>query len=132
MIDFATLTLPASPNTYLVAPADLCANAKPNEVAPIYAQPAEIVQEAFSKQALAEKRVVKLTTDPSALQQEFVQRTALMGFPDTVTVRFIPLSDTTSTIAIYSRSKVGYSDMGVNGKRVQRWMAATAAALSAR
>jgi len=132
MIDFATLTLPASPNTYLVAPADLCANAKPNEVAPIYAQPVEIVREAFSKQALAEKRVVKLTTDSSALQQEFVQRTPLMGFPDTVTVRFIPLSDTTSTIAIYSRSKVGYSDMGVNGKRVQRWMAATAAALSAR
>jgi len=28
----------------------------------------------------------------------------------------------TSTVAIYSRSQLGYGDLGVNGDRIERWL----------
>ena len=54
-------------------------------------------------------------------QDRYVQRSATMSFPDTINVRFIALSDSTSTLAIYSRSQLGHSDIGVNLARIRLW-----------
>jgi uncharacterized protein (DUF1499 family) len=132
MIDFATLTLPASPNTYLIAPPGLCRAATPHEAAPVFAQDAPAVRAAFAKVAMGEPRVTAEGRDDAGLADDYVQRSALMRFPDTISVRFIPLEAGGSTLALYSRSKVGYSDMGVNKKRVQRWMTLLKAELGAR
>ena len=58
------------------------------------------------------------------LQYDFLQHSRIMRFHDSITVRFIPLRDTNSTLAIYSRSHYGYSDWNVNRKRVEAWLAA--------
>jgi len=129
MIDFATLTLPPSPNTYLVAPPGLCRAAEPHEAAPRYTQSAPVVRDAFLRVVAKQPRVTAGDKDEAGLQYEFVQRSAVFRFPDTVTVRFIPLAEGGATLAIYSRSKVGYSDMGVNRKRVQGWLVALDAEL---
>ena len=41
-----------------------------------------------------------------------------------LSVRFLPLDDNSSTLAVYSRSRFGYGDRGVNKGRIKRWLAA--------
>ncbi|MGB3764761.1 MAG: DUF1499 domain-containing protein, partial [Ornithinimicrobium sp.] len=60
----------------------------------------------------------------------YVQRSALMGYPDYVSVRFVGVDAEHSTLAIFSRARYGSSDMGVNEKRVRRWMQETQSALT--
>lgn len=122
MLDFATFVRPASPNTFLIAPAGTTAAAA-DESAPTFGADAETVRAAFAKVALSQPRVRALSRDDAALQDEYVQESALFRFPDTVTVRFIPLAGGGSTLALYSRSRVGYSDLGVNAKRARLWLA---------
>ena len=55
-------------------------------------------------------------------QYTYIQRSRLFHFPDTINVKLIALPNHQSTIAIYSRSKYGYGDLGVNKKRVQHWI----------
>ena len=61
--------------------------------------------------------------DQDGLQYQYRQRSLVFRFPDFVDVRYIPIDDHTSTLAIYSRAKYGYSDFGVNKKRVEMWLA---------
>lgn len=123
MLDFATLTLPKSPNTYLLAPADLCRNAKPHAIASVYPigpmQLSTIVRDALVAMPNAE---VKETQD-GGLYMEAHQFTPRLKFRDDITARILP-AEGGSTLAIYSRSRKGYWDLGVNKKRVQALMRA--------
>ena len=49
----------------------------------------------------------------------FEERSAVFGFPDYIDIRMIEIDANTSTLAIYSRSKFGYYDFGVNERRVE-------------
>ncbi len=55
-------------------------------------------------------------------QFDYVQRSARFRFPDIITVRFISVSSSQSTLAIYSRSIYGKSDFGVNRERIDAWL----------
>lgn len=129
MIAFEKLKLKASPNQYLVAPQGFCPLAKPHRIAPVIKVSAANLREAFLGIAKAEARVTSGASDKALDQHDLVQRSALLGFADDVTVRFVALSPTTSTLAIYSRSRMGWSDMGVNRKRIDLWLAKLAAKL---
>lgn len=48
-------------------------------------------------------------------------RTPIMGFPDYISVRLIPVGDGTRIVAL-SRSRFGYGDLGVNRARLNRWL----------
>ncbi len=74
-------------------------------------------------------RVETLET-AALLRFEHAQRSARFWFPDRVTVWVIPLSDSRSTLAIYSRSIYGLNDLGVNRARVETWLAALRATAS--
>ncbi len=50
-----------------------------------------------------------------------IERSRLVGFPDFVTVKIFE-TDGGTALAIFSRSQYGYSDMGVNKARVERWL----------
>ena len=50
-------------------------------------------------------------------------RTPIVRWPDWVTVRFIPLGEDQSTLAIYSRSVYGRKDFGTNERRITDWLA---------
>lgn len=63
---------------------------------------------------------------------ELVQLSRLFRFADDVSVRFIDDGNGTATLAIYSRSRLGYGNLGVNRGRVQRWLALLQAELVAR
>ena len=120
--DFATLALKATPNQYLVCPADLCA-ADADATAPEFALSAETLQAHWRTMVGAEPRVEFLGESDDGRQLDYVQRTARWRFPDLITVRFIALGSERSTLAIYSRAVYGQSDFGVNRERIEAWLA---------
>ena len=65
----------------------------------------------------SERSFGKVETDADMLRLKFVATTGLMRFKDDVDLEVIPLDDGRTTFAIYSRSRVGYSDLGAKRKR---------------
>jgi len=51
-------------------------------------------------------------------------RSRLMRYPDTVVARIYGAGPGRSMLGLYSRSQIGYSDMGMNRARIERWLAA--------
>ena len=49
-------------------------------------------------------------------------RSKLFGFPDYVSIKFEYIDELTSSIAIYSRSRFGRSDLGKNRARIVKWL----------
>jgi uncharacterized protein (DUF1499 family) len=122
-IDFETLKRPRTPNTFLLAPEGLCKNAKIDMVAPVYGVPVAKLRQAFLSIAIAQPRTAHALADEPGLYDDFVVRSALFGFPDLVSVKFLQLKGKTSTLALYSRSVYGRSDLGVNRRRSLAWLA---------
>jgi len=52
----------------------------------------------------------------------YIQRSAIFGFPDIVTVELVALGPERSSVAVYSRSRYGGYDFAKNRKRVERWL----------
>jgi uncharacterized protein (DUF1499 family) len=123
MLDFATLQRPSSPNTCLVAPEGLCRSAQPDWAARRLAATPSAAFDAIRAAVQAEPRVRITVEDREAGRLAFEQRSRLMGFVDDVDVQVLA-DPAGAAVAIYSRSRVGYSDMGVNRKRVSRLLAA--------
>jgi uncharacterized protein (DUF1499 family) len=122
VIDFATLERGPYANQYLLCPKSLC-TAETDGEAPVFDVPVEQLQVAWDEMLAEQPRLQVLRRDVTNIQIDYVQRTRLLRFPDLVTVRFVPVDDMHSTVAIYSRSVYGQGDMGVNRIRVEEWLA---------
>lgn len=120
-VDFAALRLAANPNQYLICPAGLCA-ATQQALSPVFDIPAGRLREHWQAVVAAQPRVELLAEYEDGMQIDYVQRSARFRFPDIVTVRFLPVPPAQSTIAVYSRSLYGKSDLGVNRARVEAWV----------
>ncbi|MBT4687691.1 MAG: DUF1499 domain-containing protein [Rhodospirillaceae bacterium] len=123
VVDFKTLQLTPKPNQFLVCPEGHC-QAKPHMISPVFAISAIALKDRWMTMLADQPRITAGAKDGPGLQYDFVQRSKLMRFPDSITVRFIPLDESRSTLAIYSRSHYGRSDFGVNEARIQVWLAA--------
>jgi uncharacterized protein (DUF1499 family) len=121
-LDFATLQPPSRPNAWLIAPPDAIAGSA-NEAAPVFAVPAERAARAWVDVVEAQPRTRILAVSPDGLQLEAEQHSAVFGFVDRVSARFIPLAAGRTTLALYSRAEVGYWDLGVNRRRLRSWLA---------
>jgi uncharacterized protein (DUF1499 family) len=124
-VNFATLELRSSPNQYLVCPADKC-EAESDLPAPVFAFHEKRLRETLiaSWSAMPRTRQVSGSADPASGEIRFVQTSAILQFPDTISVHTWPAGENGSTLAIYSRSLVGRSDLGANEERVKSWLAA--------
>jgi uncharacterized protein (DUF1499 family) len=87
----------------------------------------------FDDMAGSQPRVRVVAGDPDSLMITYVQRSRYIGFPDYLTVRAVAFEGevgedgvrkTMSGLIIYSRSRYGRSDFGVNRARVELWLAA--------
>jgi uncharacterized protein (DUF1499 family) len=121
--DFANLLLDPRPNRFLVCPVDYC-TVKPHMISPIFSVTADALRQRWMSVIAAQPRIETGAVDDPAMQYDYIQRSAVMLYPDSITVRFIPLENGRSTLAIYSRSHYGNSDFGVNENRIQVWLAA--------
>jgi uncharacterized protein (DUF1499 family) len=118
--DPLTAAKPETPNSYRVAP--LAATATADAEAPVFAVPVSDLTAAFDAVALGDSRVQVLSGSAESGHVTYVQRSALFAFPDYVSVRFMDADSGGSTLAVFSRSRFGKSDLGVNKKRVVRWL----------
>ena len=125
-MDFQTLVLTSwKRNQYLVSPDDYC-SAKAHMVSPTFDLSVEELRERWMTMIASQPRIETRKADDEAMQYEFIQRTKIMRFPDIITVRFISLEQRRSTLAVYSRSRYGRRDFGVNKDRVRAWLEALA------
>lgn len=120
-VDFATLKLKDSPNQYLVCPDGYCA-AEAHEAAPSFPVSVEELQDVWFDVVLQQPHTKVIARDEAARQFDIETLTPLVGFPDTITVRFLEAPDGRSTLAVYSRSHYGHSDLGANQKRIDAWL----------
>ncbi len=125
-MDLSTFKLGWRPNQYFAAPKSFASAAKPHGTVPIFEIGVDQLAAAFRAVALAHPRVNVAGEDSTRRQVDFVQRSALFKFPDTITVQFVEQGPGRSSLAIYSRATYGIGDMGVNKKRVEAWLAALA------
>jgi len=112
---------PLPGNGSLACPEHYCA------VAPDLASPAFPVEvdrlHALWPQALhGERGIVTLLEEPNRRRMVLVQHSAVLGFPDVITVELVPVGPDRSSVALYSRARYGKLDFGVNRKRVERWI----------
>lgn len=127
-VEFASLMLPRSPNTCLAAP---LSHPGPKHVtAPLLPATPDAVFEALLRVADGFGRTWRLATWPERRQAQWVERSPRANFPDIITAECVRTPAGTS-LFLYSRSLFGYSDLGVNARRVARWLAALTDALPA-
>ncbi len=120
LVEFETLKLSWKPNQYLMAPANVCRNAKPHMENPVFDVPVQTLHDAFLAVVRRQPRTELVEEGPDG--ERFVQRSRVFRFPDTVDVKFLAIGDNQSTMGIYSRAKYGLRDFGVNEARVRIWM----------
>ncbi len=125
-MDFQTLVLTSwKRNQFLVSPNNYC-SARAHLASPTYDLSVEELRERWMTMIASQPRIETRKVDEEAMQYEFIQRTKIMRFPDIITVRFISLEQRRSTLAVYSRSRYGRRDFGVNKDRVRAWLEALA------
>lgn len=117
-LDPAAAPRATSPNTALIGPREGA-----DAPAPVWAAEPAALLAALDRVALAEARTARIAGAPEALHATYVQRSRLMGWPDYVSVRALP-AEGGATLLVYSRSRFGESDLGVNRARLDRWLAA--------
>lgn len=112
----------ASPNDYLVCPRTLCVSRDADATAPIYDIPVDTLRREAVKQWEGEANLSLVYRSGDGLQVRYIQRSRVLRFPDLVSVQFVPLTGRSSTLAVHSRSLIGYYDFGANRERVNRWI----------
>jgi len=119
-INFKSLKRPPKPNTCLVAPDNFCLSAEPDFAPPTLNTSAPDLFSKLNEMIAVQKPFGRVESDAKKLRIKFVATTGLLRFKDDVDIEIIPVNDDQATFAIYSRSRVGYSDLGANRKRVSK------------
>jgi uncharacterized protein (DUF1499 family) len=126
-LDFARFRKINRPNQCLALPAGFQSVQKPDIISGVFTAHANDVQDCWLEILRSAPRVSNIRQADG--QIEAMQRTALIGFPDWITAQAVDLGDGKASICVFSRSKYGMRDFGVNHNRVSQWLAALAAKL---
>lgn len=126
-MDMAAIVRPASPNTALAGPAGF--SPAPDIATPAFAVPPARLYAAIRAVAGDQPRTYAAAHYDEGLQAHYVVRSAVLNFPDLVTVSVSGPSLGPSTLVVYSRSVYGRSDFGANRVRAEAWLAALNAAM---
>ncbi|MEM7544610.1 MAG: DUF1499 domain-containing protein [Pseudomonadota bacterium] len=122
---------PDDPARWHVDPADVVEQGAQNDfivhpggegadiASPVFDKTPEELLAAFTVTAMAAPRTTLLSDEGGFAT--FIQRTALVAFPDYVSVRAVAVEGG-SALHIYSRSRYGIKDFNVNKARVSAWL----------
>lgn len=125
-VDPLTAPTPDSPNSYRVVPVlegfDPLTAERIDREAPIYDANPALISQAFDEYVLRQPRVQRIAGTPESGWMTYVQTSERLAFPDYISVIFFDLGEGRSTLAIFSRSRIGQSDLGVNKARIDSWL----------
>ena len=117
-VAFERLMRRSTPNDALACPPGECGSAEVDIRPPAFPMAAGALRRRV-RAYLAAQGADLVGSDDTSLHDRFVCRTTLMRFPDTVDVEILPLDAEHATLAIYTRSQLGYYDFGVNLRRIR-------------
>ena len=119
LMDITRIERPSTPNTFLAGPAGMT----PTPDLVIAEQNASAGDLFNAIRSIAERQPRSYTAAvfPDRMQVHYVVRSALLNFPDLVTIQAGPAR---GTLIIWSRSVYGRRDFGVNMARTEAWLAA--------
>lgn len=120
-VDPLTAPKPTTPNSFRIAPAGASVDA--DDVAPTFSMSVAQLASAFDRVARDSGNVDVIGGSAESGSVTFVETSTLFAFPDYISVSFLEVDDQRSTLAVFSRSRLGHSDLGVNEKRVRAWLA---------
>lgn len=118
-VDPMTAERTGNPNDYIVAPMGVRSDA-PDRTAET--RPGTAKDLLFQFDSIAAPSSKRLAGSVEEGWITYVQRTMLMGYPDYISVKAIE-TEGGAALVIYSRSRCGRSDFGVNKDRIDRWLA---------
>jgi uncharacterized protein (DUF1499 family) len=127
--DPASVIPSGNPNSYLLCPKAACATPA-DGASPTFERSRAELEQAWLALMRETPRTMLAAEDPARHLYLFRQRSAVFGFPDLISVRFLETAGGGSTLIVYSRSVYGYYDFGVNRRRVEDWIARLKARLS--
>jgi hypothetical protein len=122
-VDLARLERRSSPNDALARPDVLPGAARAEIAATVFAVDARALRDTMARALAEERDLARVAVNPVAGTERHVQRTPRLGFPDAIDVLYVDLPGGRSTRALYSRSQIGYRDLGANRARIERWLA---------
>ncbi|NNU17382.1 DUF1499 domain-containing protein [Parvularcula sp. ZS-1/3] len=120
MLDLKTVTKSGKPNQYLVAPEGYLVTETADATAPVFNQGTDDLFTALLAVLDETSGTENVRASKESGHIAYVAKVFI--FKDDVDVSVLPHPEG-STLAIFSRSRVGYSDMGVNKKRVEQLLA---------
>jgi uncharacterized protein (DUF1499 family) len=126
-LNFASFRKIARPNQFLALPTGFTAVEQADLNVASFAASMDQVRDAWLEILRSEARISGIRQLDG--QIEAIQRTSLVGFPDWITAQPVDLGNGRASICIFSRSKYGIRDFGVNEKRVRAWLALLSANL---
>lgn len=121
-MDVAQIVRPASPNTALAAPKGF--SPPPDIVTPSYPVAADRLFALVQDVATSQPNTYPAALYADRLQAHYVARSTVFNFPDLIMIEVEKTTPDSSALILYSRSVYGHSDLGVNRKRVEAWLAA--------
>jgi len=113
---------PTTPNTFLAAPAGT--RPEPDLVTAEQARPPPELFDAVRLVFGGQQRTYVAAEYPDRRQIHYVVRSAVLNFPDLVTVQVDAGGADRSTLTVWSRSVYGRNDFGLNRQRTDAWLAA--------
>jgi Protein of unknown function (DUF1499) len=121
IISITELRSPLPKSSFLACPPSYCSAAE-RVTSPIFDLPWDRLHEYWLEMISGQKRMVTLVAAHGPRRFVYIQHSPVFRFPDIITVEFVPLGTSRSSIAIYSHSRYGEYDFAKNRKRVERWL----------
>lgn len=127
-LSFENFRRSQKPNNYLVAPEGLCRKSTVDAISPLIKKSPEALFRRLVGFFETSGGWKSLNYSEKSHKISVVAVSALLRFKDDVDISILPVEglpegQVGSHIAIYSRSRVGYSDLGANKKRVEALIA---------
>ncbi len=115
-VDPQLVSRPSSPNFHLLRMGD------GDAMAPVFDRAPGALARALHEVATADGATL-LAGRVEDGHMTYVARSRIMGFPDYISVRVSP-AEGGAILSAFARARFGYSDMGVNRERLDRWVTA--------
>lgn len=115
-------TLDPDRDGYLLCVPNLCAEGRANALSQTYPVSRAKLSQALFSYTDTNAAIKTFRRDLGAWQFDFTERLRSKKFPHVITVQFITLSPSESSINIYSRSELGSSKDEIHKERIERWL----------